>query len=215
MDLLNYIFHLGVLFAIYGFIWGIIEIALRMLSGARKRGIGEVYIIKAVKYIFLANVTFLFCVNPISSKMTLVNQGIIAGVVLLTYFIGKFQKKKNQSRIFKMGINGFPSLSPVFDLKAEIIVIGISLSVFIAFWLYPTYAINPLANWFHLSIIDISDTPIFGFIFKVIGFFFMLSMIFKVANAFGFLVSKFDRTNNVQSDYQSNDDEFDDYEEIT
>jgi hypothetical protein len=213
MDLLNYIFHLGVLFAIYGFLWGIIEIGLRLLSGTRKRGLGEVYIVKAVKYLFLANVTFLFCVNPVISKMTVVNQGIVAGVVLLTYFIGKFQRKKNQSRIFKMGINGFPSISPVFDMKAEVIVIGLSLAAFVAFWFFPTYAINPLANWFHLSIIDIADTPVFGFIFKVIGFFFMLSMIVKVANGIGFLVSKLDKSKpNIYDN--SNNDEFDDYEEI-
>ena len=61
MNLLDFIFRLGVVFAIYGFLWGIFELGILMLSAGRKRTLSEIYFIKAIKYIFLADVTFLFC----------------------------------------------------------------------------------------------------------------------------------------------------------
>ena len=74
-----------------------------------------------------------------------------------------------------------------------------------------------LSTWpFHDSIINIEDTPVFGFIFKVIGFFFLLSLIFKMVNTFTFLISGGkvgnQPPNNNGSD--SNNNKFDDFEEI-
>lgn len=213
MQLLDFIFRMGVLFAIYGFLWGLIEIVITLLRAGSQRTIGEVYLLKAIKYFFLVDVTFLFCSVGINSKMVVVDQGIVAGIVLLTYFIGKLQQKQNQMRIFQMGINQMPMVQNLFNLKAEMIVIAIAMVMFGAFWFYPAIAYNPLSQWFHDSIMNIEDTPVFGFIFKVIGFFFMISMIFKVVNAFTFLISGAAGSMNNTSGGRS-DDDFDDYEEI-
>ncbi len=214
MNLLDFIFRLGVVFAIYGFIWGIFEIGIRLLSAGRKRSLGEVYFIKAIKYIFLADVTFLFCFDGSNSSMYIVNQVIFAGLILLTYFIGKLQQNQNRTVLFKLAGSGLPNMQPTFNLRAEMFVIILALLVFASFWFFPEYASNPISKWFHDSILNIEDTPIFGFIFKVIGFFFLLSLIFKMVNAFTFLLSGGKIGNTSRRKKEDRDDHFDDFEEL-
>jgi hypothetical protein len=191
MELLSFMFRLGVLFAIYGFIWGLIEIAIALLSAGRKRSLMEVYTIKALKYFFLVDVAFLFCLENTETNLIVMNQIIMAGLLLLTYFIGKLQNNQNRQQMFKMMSvsNGMSHIQSQFDIRAEIVVILLSVLVFIGFWFFPDLAANPVSIWFHESIVDIEDTPIFGFIFQVVGFFFLLSLIFKMSGAFGYLLS--------------------------
>jgi hypothetical protein len=217
MELMNFIFRLGVLFAIYGFIWGIIEIGVSILSAGRKRTMGEEYFIKGVKYLLLVDVTFLFCLNIENDNIS-VYYLAMAGLVLLTYFIGKLQNKQNQMAMFQMMGSGFPKAVNNFNLKAEIAVIVLSLIFFFSLLYMPDLAKNPISNWFHESIINIEDTPIFGFIFKVIGFFFLLSMLMKMVNAFMFLLSgqPFVQASSSFKSYKGkkNEDGFDDFEEL-
>ena len=102
MILLDFIFRLGVLFAIYGFLWGLIEIAISLLRAGSQRSIPEIYLVKALKYFFLVDVTFLFCVEQLGGKTVVVDQGIMASIILLMYFLGKFQRAQNRLRFFQM-----------------------------------------------------------------------------------------------------------------
>lgn len=214
---MNFIFRLGVLFAIYGFIWGIFEIGLAILSAGRKKTLAEEYLIKAVKYAFLVDVTFLFCLDLEKDNISIYNL-TMAGLVLLTYFLGKLQNQQNQIAMFKMMGNGLPKRANNFNLKAEIAVIALAISLFIVFIFYPDITKNPISIWLNESILNIEDTPIFGFIFKVIGFFFLLSMLVKMINAFMYLFigkpfmnagASFKNSKNKKKD-----DSFDDFEEL-
>ncbi len=98
MELINLIFRLGVLFSIYGFLWFFIDLILKMLVGGRTRTIVEVYLIKSIKYLFLVNVTFLFCLDINQQDVTLKNL-LPSAIILLMYFIGKFQQKQKQIRL--------------------------------------------------------------------------------------------------------------------
>lgn len=214
MSLLDFVFRLGVLFAIYGFLWGIFEIGLLLLAAGQKRSIGQTYFFKAVKYFFLVDVTFLFCMNGSGSNMVVLNQVLLAGIILLTYFLGKLQQNQNRQMIFKVMNAGMPfRKNSNFNLQLEVLVISLSLLIFGLFWFFPEYSQNPISVWFYDSIVNIEDTPVFGFIFKVIGFFFLVNLFFKMINSFNYLVSGgLNRRNN---DQRNNDDHFDDYEEIS
>lgn len=214
MNLLDFIFRLGVVFAIYGFLWGIFELGILMISAGRKRSLGEVYLIKAIKYVFLADVTFLFCFEGSNSSMLVMNQVIFSGIILLTYFIGKLQKNQNKSMLFTFAGANMPKRQTLFNMKAETAIIIISLGVFIAFWFFPQYASNSISQWFHDSILNIENTPVFGFIFKVIGFFFLLSLIVKMMRAFTFLLSGGKIVNKPQNNSNEDNDDFDDFEEL-
>lgn len=217
MNLLDFIFRLGVVFAIYGFLWGIFEIGIKLVTSGRQRSTSEVYLFKAVKYFFLVDVTFLFCLESLSSNMVVLNQVIFAGFILLTYFIGKLQKNQSRKMLFNFATAGMPKQENNFNLKSEIAVIAIALTAFILFWYYPSFASNPISIWFHESIINIEDTPIFGFIFKVIGFFFLLNLIFKMVGAITFVLNggKLGGRGNSNHRNDQDDNHFDDYTEIS
>jgi hypothetical protein len=217
MDLLNFIFRLGVLFAIYGFIWGLIELGIGILSAGSNRTPLGVYLFRAIKYILLVDVTVLFCYNLENNQIELYNLGV-SGLILLTYFIGKLQNRQQQALFINAFGTGLPNMKNNFNIQAELGVIAISIGFFVFLVFYPQYSYNPMSVWFHESIINIEDTPIFGFIFKVIGFFFLLSLLFKMLNGFVFLISGqplIQRTSRFGKNKKDNNDDFDDFEEIS
>lgn len=216
MNLLDFVFRLGVVFAIYGFLWGIINIGIYLLGQGRQRSLTEIYIQKAIKYVLLVAVTFLFCIKGDGAKFEMMNQIIFAGLILVTYFMGKLQKNQNLTMPFVFAGEKLNLRQNTFNMKSEIVVIVLSVVVFIGLLFFPDYAQNPVSNWFYESIINIENTPVFGFIFKVIGFFFLLSLLFKMMNAFVFLMSggKVDPNRPMQRENKK-DDHFDDYEEIS
>lgn len=214
MELLNLIFNLGVLFSIYGFLWFFIELGLTLLSGARKRTLFETYLIKGIKYVFLVNVTFLFSVD-LNKNINFYNL-MPSALILIIYFIGMFQQKKRQ-QIF-MGSFSKQNASTLLNVKSEIILIVLCSFLFLGLLFYPQYAENGVALWFRKSILDIESTVIIGFIFKIIGFFFLLGMIFKMLNAINYLISgkpifdiksRFTKTSN-----KNNDSDFDEFEQL-
>jgi hypothetical protein len=210
-------FRLGVVFAIFGFIWGTLSLLLTLVRGGRTKTVLEEYLLKSVQYFFLVNVTFLFCVQKEDSSILMPNELILAGLILIIYFTGKLQNRQNRSAIFKMAGNPMPAISTMFNVKAEIIVITFSILFFTAFVFFPDYAQNPFSLWFYNSILDIESTPIFGFMFKVIGFFVLTSILFKLLNGFSYLLSgaplvKVNRQ--FQSRNKNDDNKFDDFEEL-
>ena len=88
------------------------------------------------------------------------------------------------------------------------------MAVFGALFFFPELASNSASLWFHESIVDIQDTPVFGFIFKVIGFFFMLTILIRLFSSFTFLLSGKAFTKATNPESKENDQQFDDYEEI-
>ncbi len=212
MELINFIFRLGVVFAIFGFIWGIFQIGYSLLRAGSTKSIGEDYFIKLIKYFFLVDVTSIFCFdNELNT-----NQLIITALILLTYFIGKLQNQQNKLVMFQMVANGLPKQEVKFDLRAEVTVIVMSILFFIGFMFYPQYTQNPVSIWFHDSIINIEDTPIFGFIFKVIGFIFIINLFFKMLNGFSQIISgkPITQRGNDTTKSNENDTKFDDFEEL-
>lgn len=212
MELLNFIFRLGVVFAIFGFIWGIIQLGYNLLRAGSKKNIGEDYLLKMVKYFFLVDVTFIFG----SDNELNTNQLFITALFLLTYFLNKLQNQQNRVVFFQVISNGMPKREINFNLKAEIVVITLSIGFFVLFMFFPQYAQNPISIWFHENIIDIEDTLFFGFIFKVIGFVFIINLLLKMLNGVTLLITgkplnKREPSN--EKDIDSNT-KFDDFEEL-
>lgn len=102
-----------------------------------------------------------------------------------------------------------------FNAKAEGIVISICILVFGSLFFFPQYAENPVSKWFYDSIIGIEETFFFGFIFKVVGFFFMLTLIIKMVGSFSKMGNSNPMDNSIPEQEERSDDDFDDYEEVT
>lgn len=217
LELINLIFRLGVLFAIYGFLWFFIDMGLKILLGSRKRSLGEVYVIKTIKYLFLVNVTFLFCLQQLNEPEYHVNYMHVAPsfVVLMVYFLGKLQQNEQRIQLMSSFTRGMKDVP--FNRRWEISLIVLSALTFVGLVSYPQFSENAIAKWFQGSIIDIEETVIIGFIFKIIGFFFLIGLFFKMLNALNFIVSgkpMVNVRNGFGSKKASNEDSFDDYEEI-
>ena len=199
---------------------------INLLRGGRPRLLFEVYFIKTIHYVFLTDVVFLFCTQQ-SGGIVRLNDLLLAGLILLVYFTGKIQSKQNRQLLFssrsKSNLPGIGDLlnkiKPSFDIRFEIGLVVLALIVFGGFYFAPYLASNAISNWFLSSILNIENTPVFGFIFKIVGFFFMISVLVKVANAILTVVlgkSKAENgyKDNDVKDKDKGDDHFDDYTEI-
>lgn len=206
MEILELTFQLGVFFAIYGFIWFFVDLGFMLLNGGKPRSLVETYFFKGIQYVFLVNVIFLFSIDMNSGSIALANLFPIIFILAL-YFIGKFQKSQNN--VLMLSRMGIATSTSKFNSKYEIIIIILSLLVFIGFIFRPDIANNVVAFWFKESILDIESTAIIGFIFKVIGFFFLMSILFKTVNSFQYISESLINKN------QRKDSDFDDYEEIS
>ena len=98
MELISLLFRLGVLFAIYGFIWFFIDAFIRLLTSGRKRNKIEYYLIKSAKYLFLVNVLVLFCLNKTKTEITFINIAPTLSIFCI-YLIGRLQNDERKSMI--------------------------------------------------------------------------------------------------------------------
>lgn len=220
MNLLNFAFLMGVMFAVFAFLWGFVRLSITLLRPKHfERSIMEEYSIKALQYFFLIDVTFLFCLNHKNSGYILPYELYTGAMILVVYFVGKLQNRQKRSMLFKASIGeSMKFLTPVFNLKAEIGVILFGIGMFVFFIFYPDFAQNPISNWFYESIIGIEEAPFIGFIFKVIGFFILLSILNKLINGVFYLISgkPLVTTQMYVNDETKKDDpsKFDDFEEL-
>lgn len=190
---------------------------LQLMIGGRKRTLGEIYLVKTVKYLFLVNVTFLFCLQQMDEPVFQINYVHLAPsfIILMVYFLGKLQQKEQRVLLmnnFSQGMKEVP-----FNRQWEIGLIVLSALAFVGLVFYPRFAENGVSKWFQQSIMDIEHTVIIGFIFKVVGLFFLIGLFFKMLNALNYIISGKPMVN-VRADFRSksnkDEDSFDDFEEI-
>ena len=216
MELISLLFRLGVLFAIYGFIWFFIDAFIRLLTSGRKRNKIEYYLIKSAKYLFLVNVLVLFCLNKTKTEITFINIAPTLSIFCI-YLIGRLQNDERKSMIqlsfFGKQTNNSDAKSN-FNRRNEIVLIIGALIAFVVLVFIADYAKNNIAEWFYTSIIDIEETAIIGYIFKFIGVIFLISMILKMIGAISYILNGGPMIDAKSRIKNKKDDEFDDYEEV-
>ncbi|MFA7273256.1 MAG: hypothetical protein WC044_05270 [Crocinitomicaceae bacterium] len=217
MEIINAIFRLGVILAIFGFIWALIQFAFVLLSGGgQNKSLVQQYGLKAIQYIFLVQVTFLFCYENDSNLALSPNSIIVTGLILAFYFVSKLQRNQNRGRIFSFIQNGQEMKSPVaFNYQAEIAVIVFGLLYFTACVFYPFLAGNPISQWFKESIISIENATIFGFVFRIIGFFFLVSVFGKIYQSILMIIAPKSILPQAGQESKKESDKFDDFEDLT
>ena len=94
MEILNTLFRLGVVFAIYGFIWAFIELGIKLLRSGQPESTVEHYLIKGIKYLLLCVVAFLLTLEN-GSDVDFYSFGM-SGLVLVLYFLGKLDKAQQR-----------------------------------------------------------------------------------------------------------------------
>lgn len=213
MNLLNTIFVIGVILAIFGFIWGLIRIALILLFPKFNKEITSQYFLRGIQYLFLVQTTFLF-LSEDESRLSLEASSVaITGLLLLFFFLSKLQRRQQQQVLFQFMQNGQNFMQNAFNPKAERGLIAFGIAIFVALIFFPQYAYSPITRWLHESIIGIEQTPIIGFIFRVIGFFFLMNVINKTIQSILQITRKKNQPESPK-DQNQDDHHFDDFEEI-
>lgn len=233
MEILKFIFVLGINFSIFGFIWGLIMIAVRMFqTPGQPRNQSLDYVLRIVKYFLLVSVTANFIVTvqgtEVSANLGVTNY-IVGTIVLALYLLGKLQNRAVMQQLGQHPL--FARFATTIDPKVEIYLLFGSIAYFVACLMYPEMVNNGLINWFTESILNIYDTPFIGWIFTVIAFFFLINIIMRAANVIGRLLNGQSLTspgiktdfkgrqhpfgNQRDSDDSNSNDGFTDYEDVT
>lgn len=199
MEILNFIFGLGVAFSIFAFLWGLIMLGVNFLrgfvtdsaQGSRARQIQD-YAFRIIKYFLLVSVTANYIIkyqNGFDGKDGEAGwTNLVLGVIVLgLYLMGKLQKRAMLNMISNHPIAGRFTVS--IDPKVERYLLSGSLIYFIFCIQYPAMVDNGVVNWFTESIVSIYNTPVFGWIFAIIGFFVLVNIIFRGARVIGSLLS--------------------------
>ncbi len=173
---------------------------------------------KTVQYLLIADVAIIFCINIPNGNLA---TSITTGLILLMYFIGKVQNMQLKAMMSIQIQGNRLTEGPKPQMGFEFGIVVLAMAVFSFLLWKPEFAENPISNWFYKSIIDIENTPIFGFIFKIVGFFFTIGMLIRMVNALSMIFSgrAFGRNedDNNDSRHRNNnrrDNHFDDYEEV-
>ena len=220
MEFFNLLFRLGVVFAIFGFIWGIINLAIGILNGAKPRSYPLKLSLKAIQFFLIADVSVLFVIKSDNWGMATI---VSTAIILASYFVGKINAMQMR---FSMQINGLNLPKPEKpNYKLEWGIIVFALGIFALLINYPQFAENRLSSWFYETIIGIEKAPFFGFIFKIVGFVIGITIVLRLVNTISMILNgrnpfenPFDRRNNKKDDFNNqdpfNDNHFDDYQEV-
>lgn len=214
MNLLNTIFVIGVILAIFGFIWGLIRICLILLFPKFHKEVKSQYFLRGIQYLFLVQTTFLFLTEDDSRLSLEASSLAVTGLLLLFFFLSKLQRRQQQQVMFQFMQNGQNFMQNAFNPKAERFLILFGCLVFTGIILYPQLAYSPISSWLHESIVGIEETPIIGFIFRVIGFFFLMNVINKTIQSFIQIFRGKTKDQQPPQDPPQDDNQFDDFEEI-
>jgi hypothetical protein len=189
MEILSYIFFLGIIYIVFSIIWFFIALLPKYAFGNKENNLQNTilnYTIKAVQFYFLASLTAIKALEFIDEQ-TDPNQRplyiVIGGIVLYLYLAGKIERSKMMSQLRSNLGNSNSSIAS----KYEPHLIGLTLISYAISFSYPQLIQNSVNQWFLVSIDDFYNTVIIGWIIGIIGFFFLISMVLKGVNATGFL----------------------------
>ncbi len=192
MKILEYLFLIGVCFTIFEFLWAIAKFLFNLLtssinSNSKSNGL------RIAKYALLTAVSVQF-IQTINPSNTLVSSAPIAigisALVFGLYVLGKYKSRAAFAQIKGLAgqlSKGLPN-TPT-DPKLEIILTIGSISLFIIGSIFPFVFDNAITTWFTDAILNISTTPFFGFIFKVISVFVLINTFTTGSKILGKLAS--------------------------
>lgn len=192
MGVLNFIFGLGIAFSIFGFIWGLIMLFVNFIRGSYQEG-KEVqgYVLRIIKYFLLVSVSANYIIkyqdgNVSDTTVGLTNM-ILGVIVMALYLMGKLRNRAMLSQLSNNPV--FARFSTTIDPKVERYLLSGSLVYFIFCLQYPAMVDNSVVNWFTESIVSIYNTPVIGWVFAVIAFFFLINIVMRGANVIGSLLT--------------------------
>jgi hypothetical protein len=171
--------------------------------------LAEFYLIKAMKYALLVGITFTYCLDfaPIQPTYVLDWQKLVpGGLILMLYLLGRFQKQQEQIQLFARF--QMPMQQRPYSVKLELSLLFFAAQVFVLLYFNPHLTEIALLQWFERNILSLEKAFLLGFIFQVLGFFFVVGVFVRLLKAFR---PKPPQQNSTPQD----PNQFTDYEEVS
>lgn len=203
MKILSLIFHLGVLFSAFAFLWFWLQLLLFI---ALPEGIRNQirYFLQLMQSLFLGTLVLKFI--QMEDGVLAINGTLVLS--MMTYFL--YLIRNIQSEEKRIQVQFYSNIYKKLKTKNnwEWAVALISMGVTIIWVFYPLALDSVVTNWFYIQTHDVMEVPILGWIFKIAGFFFLLATLFRFIAALRWIIDR--PTGKVKS----KDQEYDDYEEL-
>ncbi len=203
MKLLFHVFHLGVLFSAFAFIWFWLQLLFMIFLPAGKR-MQLRYFLQLFKSLFLGVLVLKF---TLKAEGTLHVSGLLI-VSLLTYFLYLIRNLRSNQQVVQFSI--YTNLQKRIQMKNEwewaVAIISISITIL---WVFFPFALeSPITQWFYNQTHEFIRIPVLGWIFKTAGFFFLFATLIRFLVAIRWVLNP-QKTKQI-----SESDDFDPFEEI-
>ena len=176
MEILNFIFYLGINYIIFTVLWFLIVSFPKVVLKISINSTLSNYILKSCQYYLLAAITSLSTIKFHEKHPEFISVYVfLGGFILFLYLAGKMERNKMLSLI-KSAINKNSSSK---ILKYEPHLIGFVVTLYAFSFSIPILFNNPLNIWFMNSIENIYETPVLGSIISFAGFIFLIIMLIK------------------------------------
>lgn len=188
MEILNYIYLLGIIYIIFSIFWFFITSLPKFISGGFKNNSLSNYLFKAIQYYSIAALSAVQTVFFIENNPTIIKQTpfyiALGGIIIFLYLAGKTDKAimsvQIQTNNNKIQLGG--------ALKYEPHLIGIAIILYLLSFNFPILMHNAIIKSLHSGILNFYNTFFIHFIISIIGFFFLFSMFSRGFAATGRLV---------------------------
>ncbi len=174
MKALSLIFHLGVLFSAFAFIWFWLQLLLMVILPENIRTSFR-YFLQLLQSLFLGVLVLKF-VAKTEGALT-VNSMLVLS--LITYFLYLLRNLRSEQAAVQ--VQFYSNLYKKVKMKNEWewAVALISISVTILWIFFPVALDSVVTQWFYEQTHDLIQVPIIGWIFKLAGFFFLLGTLIR------------------------------------
>lgn len=190
MSTINFIIHLGIIFVIFGFIWGILKYIVSTFTSNSQKNNQSEYVSQIIKNLLLVGVTANFVSSTSEQYIgSTVFRIVISSFILGLYLLEKMQNRNKYAQFSNLGNGMLKGLSVSFTPDQERLLLIGSVGVFILLMLFPGIADNMVINSFNSAIEGLNATFLIGFIFKIIAFFSVVTLVMRGANIIGRLIS--------------------------
>lgn len=153
---------------------------LRLITMGERKGVFEEHLLKSVNHFLIATLAASFALNKSIEDGVNGSGYIVATLIMLyLYMVGKLERRQ---MIFQMqqGFGGqMKSMIRPINYRVGMIYMGLTLVFYSVCIFYPQIVHNGFTQWFYQSIQDFYDTPIIKWILMVVGFFFLLNILFR------------------------------------
>jgi hypothetical protein len=204
MNVLSHVFHLGVLFSAFAFIWFWLQLLLMFLlpEGIRMQ---LRYFLQLLQSLFLGVLVLKFVAKE-EGSLTVNGMLVLSLITYFLYLLRNLRSERNAMQ-FQLYTNLYKKVKMKNEWELAVALISISITILWVF--FPVALDSVVTQWFYEQTHDLIQIPIIGWLFKLAGFFFLLATLIRFLAAITWMLR------GPKSKLSERDsDDFDEFEEI-